>query len=51
VIITRGARPWFLQQLAQQALGRLPVTPALDQDIEHDPFLEGITKRGLSANT
>jgi hypothetical protein len=39
VIITRGARPWFLQQLAQQALGRLPVTPALDQDIEHEAFL------------
>ena len=28
-----------LQQLAQQALGRMPVTPALDQHVEHHPVL------------
>src|SRR3954454_10249816 len=29
----------LLQQLAQQAFGRLPVAPALDEDIENEAFV------------
>ncbi|GEO43588.1 hypothetical protein SAE02_77360 [Skermanella aerolata] len=34
-----GCPAFPLQQLAQQALGRLLVVPALDQDIKHDAVL------------
>ena len=39
VTITRGGRPLPLQQLPQQAFGRLLVPPALNQHVEHDAVL------------